>query len=123
MSREKNLLNGYSFANLGLFTGFGSGIVNAVYSLVIFDIFRLFFSESVSSVAVGVYAAVYALFASVVGIVSAEFLHRFTKTRLLYMSLLILGACYSMMSFSVKPGTFISLDYMANFGFTKEAGN
>lgn len=122
MSREKNLsmknINGYSFANIGLFTGFGSGVVNAVYSLVVFDIFRLFFSENVSSVAVGVYATIYAIFASVVGIVSAEFLHRFTKTRLLYLSLLILGACYSMMSFSIKPGTFISLDYVANFGLT-----
>jgi len=123
MSREKYLsmnknFNGYSFANIGLFTGFGTGIVNAVYSLVVFDIFRMFFSENSASVAVGVYAAIYAIFASIVGIVSAEFLHRFTKVQLLYLSLFILGACYSMMSFSIKPGTFISLDYIANFGVT-----
>lgn len=123
MSREKYIsmkkdINGYSFANIGLFTGFGAGIVNAVYSLVVFDIFRMFFNENSASIAVGVYAAIYAVFASVVGIVSAEFLHRFTKTQLLYLSLFILGACYAMMSFSIKPGTFITLDYVANFGVT-----
>ena len=108
MSREKYLsirknVNGFSFANLGLFTGFASGIVNAVYSLTILGIFKLFFSEETASAAVGVYAALYALFACVVGIFSAEILHWFTKTKLLYITMATVGACYAMMSFSVQP--------------------
>ena len=123
MSREKYLsikknVNGFSFANLGLFAGFGSGIVNAVYSLTLLGIFELFFSANVASAAVGVYAGLYALFACVVGLFSAEILHWFTKTKLLYITMLVLGACYVMMSFSVKPGTFITLDYVGQAALT-----
>lgn len=114
----KNNVTGYSFANLGLFTGFASGIVNAVYSLVLLGIFKLFFDTEMASAAVGVYASVYAAFAVVVGIFSAEILHWFTKTRLLYITMAALGACYCMMSFSVKPSTFIILDYVACFSLT-----
>lgn len=118
MSREKYLsikknVTGFSFANLGLFTGFGSGIVNAVYSLTILGIFQIFFSENIASAAVGIYAAVYALFACFIGLFSTEILHWITKSRLLYTSMLTLGLCYSMMSFSVKPSTFIILDYVS----------
>ena len=123
MAREKYLsmrknVNGFSFANLGLFTGFASGVVNAVYSLTILGIFKLFFSEEVASGAVGVYAALYALFACVVGIFSAEILHWFTKTKLLYITMATVGACYAMMSFSVQPNTFITLDYIAQAALT-----
>ena len=123
MRREKYLsinknVTGFSFANLGLFTGFASGIVDAVYSLCLLGIFKLFFNEEFASAAVGVYAALYAFFAVVVGIFAAEILHWFTKTRLLYLTMAALGACYCMMSFSVKPMTFITLDYVANFGLT-----
>ena len=123
MKREKylainNNVTGFSFANLGLFTGFGSGIVHAVYSLVLLGIFKVFFSEEIASAAVGVYAAIYATFAVVVGIFSAEILRWFTKTRLLYMTMAALGACYCMMSFSVKPSTFIILDYVVCFAST-----
>lgn len=118
MSREKYLsikknVTGFSFANLGLFTGFGSGIVNAVYSLTILGIFQIFFSENIASAAVGIYAGVYALFACFIGLFSTEILHWITKSRLLYTSMLTLGLCYSMMSFSVKPSTFIILDYVS----------
>lgn len=118
MSREKYLsikknVTGFSFANLGLFTGFGSGIVNAVYSLTILGIFQKFFSENIASAAVGIYAAVYALFACFIGLFSTEILHWITKSRLLYTSMLTLGLCYSMMSFSVKPSTFVILDYVS----------
>lgn len=118
MSREKYLsikknVTGFSFANLGLFTGFGSGIVNAVYSLTILGIFQIFFSENIASAAVGIYAAVYALFACFIGLFSTEILHWITKSRLLYISMLTLGLCYSMMSFSVKPSTFVILDYVS----------
>ena len=41
-------VNGFSFANLGFFTGFADGIYNAVYSLVILEIFK-------SSAIVGIY--------------------------------------------------------------------
>ena len=123
MAREKYLaikknVTGFSFTNLGLFTGFASGVVNAVYSLVLLGIFKIFFNEEMASAAVGVYAAVYALFAVFVGFFSAEILRWFTKTRLLYITMATLGACYCMMSFSVKPGTFIALDYVANFAST-----
>lgn len=123
MKKEKYLcinsnVNGFSFANLGLFTGFASGIVHAVYSLVLLGIFKLFLNEEMASAAVGIYASVYAAFAVIIGIFSAEILHWFTKTRLLYISMAALGACYCMMSFSVKPSTFIMLDYVACFAST-----
>ena len=123
MRREKYLsinsnVTGFSFANLGLFTGFASGIVHAVYSLVLLGIFKLFLNEEMASAAVGAYAAIYAAFAVVVGIFSAQILHWFTKTRLLYTSMAALGACYCMMSFSVKPSTFIMLDYVVCFAST-----
>lgn len=123
MVREKYLamkknVTGFSFANLGLFTGFASGVVNAVYSLVLLNIFKVFFSEEMASAAVGVYAAIYALFACVIGLFSAEVLRWFTKTRLLYITMATLGACYCMMSFSVKPETFITLDYVAQAALT-----
>lgn len=123
MSREKYLainekVNGFSFANLGLFTGFANSIVNAVYSLCLLGIFKVFFNEEMASAAVGAYASIYALFAVVVGLFSAEILHWFTKTRLLYTTMILLGTCYCMMSFSVKPFTFITLDFAANFALT-----
>ena len=123
MKRERYLsinknVNGFSFANLGLFTGFANSVVNTVYSLCLLGIFKLFFNEEMASAAVGVYASIYALFAVIVGLFSAEILHWFTKTRLLYITMVILGACYCMMSFSVKPMTFITLDFVNNFALT-----
>ena len=108
MRKEKylainNNVTGFSFANLGLFTGFASGIVHAVHSLVLLGIFKMFLSEEIASAAIGVYAALYAAFAVVVGIFSAQILRWFTKTKLLYITMAALGACYCMMSFSVKP--------------------
>ena len=123
MRREKYLaikqnVTGFSFTNLGLFTGFADSVVHAVYSLVLFEIFKLFFAEEMASGVVGIYAAIVALFSVFVGIFSAQILNWFTKTRLLYIVLSCLGACYCMMSFSVKPGTFITLDFVAQFALT-----
>jgi MFS family permease len=123
MRREKYIsinknVNGYSFANLGLFTGFANSIVNAVYSLCLLGIFKTILNEELASAAVGAYAAVYAVFAVFVGLFSVEILHWFTKTRLLYLTMSALGACYCMMSFSVQPSTFVILDYVANFSLT-----
>ena len=123
MGREKYLsmrqnVNGFSFTYLGLFTGFASSIVSAVYSLVLFEIFKLFFNEEMASSAVGIYAAVIAVFSMFVGLFSTQILRWFTKTKLLGIVLSFLCACYCMMSFSVKPGTFITLDFMAQFALT-----
>lgn len=123
MSREKYLsinknVNGFSFANLGLFSGFASTVVDSVYSLALLDIFMLYFSEEVASSLVGIYAAVISLFAIFVGVFSTEILRWFTKTRLLAIVLTVLGSCYCMMCLSVKSLTFISLDYTAHFALT-----
>lgn len=123
MAREKYIsvkknVTGFSFANLGLFTGFASSVVSAVYSLVLFEIFKTFFNEELASSMVGWYAAVIALFCMFVGFFSTQILHWFTKSRLLYIVLSLLGACYCMMSFSVKPGTFITLDFVVQFAYT-----
>ena len=48
-------VSGYSFANLGMFTGFADGIYNAVYALVILEIFK-------NSAIVGIYVAIYSIF-------------------------------------------------------------
>ena len=114
----KNHVNGYSFANLGLFTGSASSVVNAVYSLVLLGIFKELLGTETASAAVGVYASLYALFAVFVGLFSSEILRFFTKAKLFYISMILLAACYGMMSFSVKPFTFISLDYVANVALT-----
>lgn len=104
-------VSGFSFANLGLFTGFADGIYNAVYSLVILDIFR-------SSATVGVYVALYSAFCLIVGLFANEIFRRFSKVRVFYFVLLMLAACYAMMSFSILPRTFIILDYTSGIAAT-----
>lgn len=116
MARDKYLsmrkfVSGFSFANLGLFTGFADGIYNAVYSLVILEIFR-------SSAIVGVYVAAYAAFCMIVGLFANELLRQFSKVRLFYLSLLMLAVCYAMMGFSIRPGTFIALDFTTGLAIT-----
>lgn len=116
MARDKylsmrNFVSGFSFANLGLFTGFADGIYNAVYSLVILEIFR-------SSAVVGVYVAIYAAFCMFVGLFANELLRQFSKVRLFYFSMLMLAVCYAMMSFSIQPFTFIALDYTTGLAIT-----
>lgn len=97
-------VSGFSFANLGLFTGFADGIYNAVYSLVILDIFR-------SSATVGIYVALYSIFCLIIGLFANEIFRRFSKVRVFYFAILMLAACYAMMSFSILPRTFIILDF------------
>jgi len=112
-------VSGYSFANLGLFTGFASGVYNAVYSLVILGIFtEIFANEKLASSVVGVYVALYSVFCMIVGIFSKELLRWFSKARLMYVGFLLIVVCYAMMSFSVKPTTFITLDYASGLGST-----
>ena len=107
----KNGLSGYSFANLGLFTGFADGIYNAVYSLVLMEIFM-------NSAVVGVYVGIYAAFCMVVGLFANELLRRFTKARVFYFSMLMLAICYAMMGFSIRPSTFVILDYTTGIAIT-----
>ncbi len=107
----RNFVSGFSFANFGLFTGFADGIYNAVYSLVILEIFR-------SSAVVGIYVAIYAAFCMIVGLFANELLRQFSKAKLFYFSMLMLAVCYAMMSFSIKPFTFIALDYTTGVAIT-----
>lgn len=104
-------VNGFSFANLGLFTGFADGIYNAVYSLVLLEIFK-------SSAIVGVYVAIYSVFCFFVGLFANEIFRRFSKVKVFYFALIMLTACYAMMSFSILPRTFIILDYTTGIAIT-----
>ena len=104
-------VSGLSFANMGLFTGFADGIYNAVYSLVILEIFR-------SSAIVGLYVALYSAFCMFVGLFANEVFRRFSKVRVFYTVLLALAVGYAMMSFSIKPETFITLDFSTGIAIT-----
>ncbi len=110
----RSSLSGFSFANLGLFTGFADGIYNAVYSLVILEIFK-------SSAVVGVYVAIYSVFCMIVALFAKEIFRQFSKVRVFYFALLMLVVCYAMMGFSVLPRTFIVLDYTSGFAITLTA--
>ncbi len=107
----RSSVSGFSFANLGLFTGFADGIYNAVYSLVLLEIFR-------SSAVVGVYVGLYAAFCMVVGLFANELFRQFSKVRVFYFVMLMLAVCYAMMSFSIRPSTFIILDYTTGIATT-----
>ena len=111
---SRHAVSGYSFANLGLFTGFADGIYNAVYSLVILEIFK-------SSAIVGIYVAIYSVFCMIVALFANEVFRRLSKVRVFYLMLLVLVACYTMMGFSVLPRTFIVLDYTSGFAITMTA--
>ena len=104
-------VSGFSFANIGLFTGFADGIYNAVYSLVILEIFR-------SSTIVGLYVALYSAFCMFVGLFANEIFRRFSKVRVFYTVLLMLAVGYAMMSFSILPRTFITLDFTTGIAIT-----
>ncbi len=119
MAREKYIsvgrnVSGFSFANLGLFTGFADGIYNAVYSLVILEIFR-------SSAIVGIYVAIYSVFCFLVGLFANEIFRQFSKVKVFYFAMLMIAVCYAMMSFSILPRTFIILDYTTGFAITLTA--
>lgn len=112
-------VTGYSFANLGLFTGFASGVYNAVYSLVILGIFTgILGDDKLASSVVGIYVALYSVFCMIIGVFSKELLRWFSKVRLMYIAFLLVVLCYAMMSFSVKPTTFVALDYASGVGST-----
>ena len=107
----KNGVSGFSFSNLGLFTGFADGIYNAVYSLVILEIFK-------NSAVVGIYVAIYSAFCMIVGLFANELFRRFSKVKVFYFVMMMLAVCYAMMSFSIRPSTFIILDYTTGIAIT-----
>lgn len=107
----KNGVSGFSFSNLGLFTGFADGIYNAVYSLVILEIFK-------NSAVVGIYVAIYSAFCMIVGLFANELFRRFSKVKVFYFVMMMLAVCYTMMSFSIRPSTFIILDYTTGIAIT-----
>ena len=76
----KKSVNGFSFANLGFFYGFGNSIIGAVYSLVLFDIFK-------NSSVVGIYTSLSYGFVMLLALSTGEFFRRFTKTRIFYVSI------------------------------------
>ncbi|MDR2770197.1 MAG: MFS transporter [Rickettsiales bacterium] len=100
----KSGVNGFSFANLGLFTGFGDGIISAVYSLILLDIWK-------SPELVGIYSSAYFAFGLIVQIFFGEMLRLFSKAKLFYFGLASIAGCYVLLSFSVKPATFLALDF------------
>ncbi|MBN1325140.1 MAG: MFS transporter [Alphaproteobacteria bacterium] len=100
----KNSVSGFSFANLGLFTGFGNSISSTIYSLVLLEIFR-------NSATVGIYVSIYSAFCMIIALFANELFRYFSKAKIFYFSMLMLMVCYFMMGFSIKSGTFIALDY------------
>jgi len=97
-------VNGFSFANLGLFTGFGDGIISAVYSLILLEIWK-------SPDLVGIYSAAYYGFGLLVQIFFGEAMRFFSKAKLFYFAMSSVVVCYILLSFSVKPMTFLALDF------------
>jgi MFS family permease len=100
----KSGVNGFSFANLGLFTGFGDGIISAVYSLILLDIWK-------TPAAVGLYSSAYFAFGLIVMLFVGEAMRFFSKSKLFYASIMTIVVCYVMLSFSIKPMTFVALDF------------
>ena len=83
----KESLTGFSFANLGLFYGFGNSVIGAVYALVLMDIFH-------NSSIVGVYISLSYGLVILLTLTTSEFFRRFTKRRIFYSSMLVAGGFF-----------------------------
>ena len=105
ISIEKNV-TGFSFANLGLFTGFGGGIIRSIYPLILLEILK-------SSALVGIYSSIYYAWSFFIIVFFGEVLRFFSKAKIFYSSLLMIFIFYMMFSFSIKPITFIVLDFVS----------
>jgi len=99
----KDNVTGFSFANLGLFTGFAGGLVAAVYALVLLDILG-------SAAMVSLYSSIYNVFGLLIALSIGEVLRIFSKSKLFYASLLSVAIVFFMMGFGIKRETFIMLD-------------
>ena len=84
---------------------------NDAYSLVILEIFK-------NSAVVGIYVAIYSAFCMIVGLFANELFRRFSKVKVFYFVMMMLAVCYAMMSFSIRPSTFIILDYTTGIAIT-----
>jgi len=102
----KDNVTGFSFANLGIFTGFGGGLVATVYSLVLLDILG-------SGAMVGLYSSIYNVFGFLVALFFGEFMRIISKSKLFYSSLLSVAIIFFMMGFDILPRTFITLDFFS----------
>lgn len=100
----KDSISGFSFANLGFFAAFGNGIINAVYSLVLLDIFH-------NSATVGIYVALYSIFCMFITLFADEIFRYISKAKLFYISMISIAIMYFMMAFPIKAQTFITLDF------------
>ena len=124
MDKEKYIsvksgVTGYSFANIGAFTGFANGGFNAVYSLVLFGLFTgVLSNENMASSAVGVYAALYAVWCMIISFFSKELLCRFPKIRVLYVAFLLVVVGNVMMGLSHSVWDFVVFDYLSGLGAT-----
>ena len=108
---KKEFVNGFSFADLGVFYGLGSGIISAVYSLVLLDIFQ-------DAAKVGLYFAIYSVFSVFISLFANELFRSFSKSKLFFISLVSTAVFYFMMSFPVKSSTFIALDFASSIPLT-----
>ncbi|MCL2369073.1 MAG: MFS transporter [Alphaproteobacteria bacterium] len=99
-------VTGFSFANLGFFTGFAGSIIGAVYSLVLLDIFG-------DPALVGMYVSFYFALMAFITIFASEVFKRFAKAPLLHTSLLIVALSYFMMAFPIAAPTFITIDLVS----------
>ncbi len=102
----KKTINGYSFANMGIFMGLAAGVYGASYSLVLLELLNG------NSALVSIYVALYSFFCLLVSLIPNEVLKYFTKSQVFHFSLLVAGIGFCMMGLSIKVGTFIALDYM-----------
>ncbi|MDR1027566.1 MAG: MFS transporter [Rickettsiales bacterium] len=100
----KHGVSGFSFANLGLFTGFGDGIISAVYSLILLEIWK-------TPEMVGLYSSAYFAFGLIIQIFFGEAMRMFSKAKLFYFAMFSIFVSYILLSFSVKPMTFLILDF------------
>ena len=100
----KERVSGFSFANLGIFKGFSDGIISAIWGLVLLGIFH-------NSATVGVYSSIYYAFYMLLTLVSGEMLKLTSKAKLLYFSMVSIAVMYFLMAFSIRPATFIALDF------------
>ena len=104
-------VTGFSFANLGLFNGLGIGLVSAIYSLVLLEILG-------SATMVGLYSSVFNVFGLLIALTFGEVLRVFSKSKLLYVSLVAMIAVFFMMGFNIRAQTFIALDFFVLIPWT-----
>lgn len=96
-------ISGKTFANMGMFSGLINGILGAVYSLILYQVFK-------SDILVGIYSSFFALVGLVFTLFSSELFRLFNKTQLTLFGFIIAIFATLGMSFPITMGSFISLD-------------